>query len=108
MVEVKKKKIGKLKSQKQFTSKSGLSTYKGKKAENNDKNTAPSKVFLCTKAKKLSLDFYWSSIWPPSGDFFQILISAIDSSDKITLDQYIKGNFPMRNQDLRFFRKMLR
>ena len=57
MVETKKKKIQKLKNQKQFTSKAaGLSTYKGDKATANTENTAPSKTFLCTKARKLSLD----------------------------------------------------
>ena len=57
MVETKKRKIQKLKNQKQFTSKAaGLSTYKGDKAVENTENTAPSKTFLCTKARKLSLD----------------------------------------------------
>ena len=57
MVENKKKKIQKLRNQKQFSSKTPeLSTYKGDKAADNAQNTAPSKAFLCTKAKKLSLD----------------------------------------------------
>ena len=56
MDEVKKQKVQKLKKQKQYSSSTtGLSTYKGGKG-NDDKNTAPSKTFLCTKAKSLSLD----------------------------------------------------
>ena len=55
MDEVKKKKVQKLKQQKQYSSAAGLSKYKG--AKGNDKeNTVPSKSFLCTKAKRLSLD----------------------------------------------------
>jgi len=56
MDEVKKQKVQKLKKQKQYSSAAkGLSTYKGKKGDDKDKTT-PSKSFLCTKAKKLSLD----------------------------------------------------
>ena len=57
IVDNKKKKVEKLKNQKQFTSKTaGLSTYKGNKAVDNTENTPPSKAFLCTKPRKLSLD----------------------------------------------------
>ena len=57
IIDNKKKKVEKLKNQKQFTSyTAGLSTYKGKKAVDNTENTPPSKAFLCTKARKLSLD----------------------------------------------------
>ena len=56
IVEVKKKKIQKLKKQKQLSSKgAGLSTYRGKKG-NDDENTAPSNSFLCTEAHNLSLN----------------------------------------------------
>ena len=56
MVEVKKKKVQKLKNQKQFTSKgAGLSTYKGSKGDDSQ-NIAPSKSFLCTNTHNLSLN----------------------------------------------------
>ena len=56
MVAVKKKKVEKLKKQKQFTSKKGgLATYKGGKADNSE-NIAPSKSFLCSKTSNLTLD----------------------------------------------------
>ena len=52
MVEVKKKKIQKLKNQKQFSS---LSTYRGGKGTDNE-NVAPSKSFLCTEPHNMSLN----------------------------------------------------
>ena len=56
MDEVKKQKVQKLKKQKQYSSATtGLSTYKGAKGVDKE-NTAPSKTYLCTKAKRLSLD----------------------------------------------------
>ena len=57
MTDVKKKKVQKLRSQKQYNSKTaGLSTYRGNKADENSQNVPPSKSFLCTEARKLSLD----------------------------------------------------
>ena len=56
MVEVKKKKVEKLKKQKQFTSKGGnLSTYRGSKGDDSQ-NIAPSKSFLCTDTQNLSIN----------------------------------------------------
>ena len=56
MVEVKKKKVQKLRNQKQFTSKgASLSTYKGSKGDDSE-NVAPSKTFLCTKTHDLSIN----------------------------------------------------
>ena len=56
MTEVKIKKVEKLKKQKQFNSKgSTLTKYRGKSGQN-DENKPPSADFLCTKAKKMSLE----------------------------------------------------
>ena len=56
MVEVKKKKVEKLRKQKQFTSKgANLSTYRGSKGDDSQ-NIAPSKSFLCSDTQNLSIN----------------------------------------------------
>ena len=56
MTEVKKKKIEKVKKQKQFnTQGASLSTYRGKSSEN-DKNKPPSADFLCSKTLSMKLE----------------------------------------------------
>ena len=57
MVNVKKKKIEKLKNQKQFAKKgSTLGLYKGQKGKTDDldENKAPSETFLCSQPSKMS------------------------------------------------------
>ena len=55
MTEVKKKKIEKIKNQKQFNSKgASLSKYRGQTNEN-DENKPPSADFLCSKTLNMSL-----------------------------------------------------
>ena len=55
MTDVKKKKIEKIKQQKQFSSKgASLSKYRGQSNEN-DENKPPSADFLCTKTLNMSL-----------------------------------------------------
>ena len=59
MVNVKKKKIEKLKNQKQFAKKgSNLGLYKGQKGktDDSDENIAPSETFLCSQPTKMSTD----------------------------------------------------
>ena len=56
MPEVKKKKIQRLKNQKQYSKKgAGLSKYRGNSGEN-DENMPPSADFLCSKTQKLKLE----------------------------------------------------
>ena len=56
MTEVKKKKIEKVKKQKQFNTKgASLSTYRGKSSEN-DENKPPSADFLCSKTLSMKLE----------------------------------------------------
>ena len=56
MTEVKKKKIEKVKRQKQFNTKgASLSVYRGKSNEN-DENKPPSADFLCSKTLNMKLD----------------------------------------------------
>ena len=56
MTEVKKKKIEKVKKQKQFnTQGASLSTNRGKSSEN-DKNKPPSADFLCSKTLSMKLE----------------------------------------------------
>ena len=55
MTDVKKKKIEKIKNQKQFNSKgASLSKYRGQTNEN-DENKPPSADFLCSKTLNMSL-----------------------------------------------------
>ena len=57
MVNVKKKKIEKLKNQKQFAKKgANLGLYKGQKGKTDhpDENLAPSESFLCSQPSKMS------------------------------------------------------
>ena len=59
MTEVKKKKIEKLKSQKQFSSKgANLGLYKGQKGKNtpSDENIPPSDSFLCSQTSNMSVN----------------------------------------------------
>ena len=56
MPEVKKKKIQRLKNQKQYSKKgAGLSKYRGNSGEN-DENKPPSADFLCSQTQKLKLE----------------------------------------------------
>ena len=56
MPDVKKKKIQRLKNQKQYSKKgAGLSKYRGNSGEN-DENMPPSDDFLCSKTQKLKLE----------------------------------------------------
>ena len=59
MTKVKQKKLEKLKSQKQFSSKgANLGLYKGRKGKNNpsDENIAPSESFLCSQTSNMSVN----------------------------------------------------
>ena len=59
MTDVKKKKIEKLKSQKQFSSKgANLGLYKGPKGKHDesDENIAPSNSFLCSQTSNMSVN----------------------------------------------------
>ena len=59
MIESKKKKIEKLKAQKQFSKKgANLGLYKGQKGktDDSDENIAPSETFLCSQPTKMSTD----------------------------------------------------
>ena len=58
MIDAKKKKIEKLKAQKQFSSKGAdLGLYKGQKGSQNpsDENIAPSDTYLCSQASNMSI-----------------------------------------------------
>ena len=59
MLNVKKKKIEKLKSQKQFAQKgANLGLYKGRKGKqaSPDENIAPSDTFLCSQTSNMSIN----------------------------------------------------